>query len=219
MIYWQEKIKKHHVIVTPDELRKILEGFHHVTVGKGVPKNYTRSDPEHLFARYETLYQMLCNGEKLTMQQHHPLLFEATGITAHLENCTYKPMSERSVPDFAEPCPWLEPFCIFMYKEQLSTSFAVTQFPEYVCGVGLYFPMRVIYPTDTPRHPMGVVDGTEMADFAAYQTLCERIKVRTRPLSVMLNGKQRRTAIRISDAAKADFRKFYVATQYALEIL
>jgi hypothetical protein len=219
MMYWQEKRKKQHLIVTPDELRQLLADFHHVTIGTGVPKDYTESAPEDLFARYEALYGLLRNGEKLTMKQHHPLLFEATGITGHLENCAYKPMHQRAVPDFAEPCPWVEPFCLFRYKDQLCTSFSVTQFPEYMCGVGVYFPMKVIYPEDTLKHPAGILDGTALDDFTTYETVCARIKAQTRPLMVRMNGQKRRTAVRISNAAKEDFRKFYVATQYALEIL
>ena len=40
MQYYELTNKKLHFIVTPNELRGILQGFHHVVVNTGVRKNY-----------------------------------------------------------------------------------------------------------------------------------------------------------------------------------
>ena len=143
----------------------------------------------------------------------------ATGITGHLENCRYAPTSGLSVPDFAEPCPTIETFCFTPWKDQLSTSFAVHQFPENICGLCLYFPKKVEYHTADEKHPAGILPGSELDDFDTYRLLLSRIQAVTRPLKLEFNGKIRRTAVRISSEAKKDFENFYFISSNQTRIL
>ena len=209
MQYYDLSKKKLHFIVTPDELRATLKGFHHVVVNRGVRKNYIESNPNDFFFTYDALYDKLKSSIKLVWKTDYDIADFSTGITSHLENCIYQPSTRLSVPNFAEPCPFIDTFCILPWKDQLSTSFSVTQFPENVCGLCLCFPTKIEYEKDTTKHSAGIVECTCLDDFETYETLVERIKSITKPLKLDFNGKVRRTSVRISDKAKKDLVNFY----------
>jgi hypothetical protein len=211
--------QKLHFIVTPDELREILKGFHHVVVDTGVRKNYVESNPNDFFFTYDALYEKLKNGEKLVWKTDYDIAHFSTGITAHLENCIYGPSTRLSVPNFAEPCPYIDTFCILPWKGQLSTSFSATQSPENVCGLCLYFPKKIEYPQDTDKHSAGIINAAELNDFETYEILAERIKSVTKPLKLDFDDKIRRTAVRISNEAKKDFENFYFITSNNIKIV
>ena len=219
MQYYELSNKKFHFIVTPDELRLILNDFHHVVVNTGVRKNYVESNPNDFFFTYDALYEKLKNGAKLLWKTDYDIADFSTGITDHLENCIYQPSSRLSVPNFAEPCPFIDTFCFLPWKEQLSTSFSVTQFPENVCGLCLYFPTKIEYENDTEKHSAGIVECTCLDDFETYETLVERIKSITKPLKLDWDGKVHRTSVRISDEAKKDFSKFYFVTSNNITVI
>ena len=211
MRYFELAKKKLNFIVTPEELLDLLKDFHHVEISRGVPKNYTESDPEELFSAYGKLYSKLKNGEKITEADEGVHI--SVGITRHLENCLYKPTQKLSVPDFSEPCPCIEAFCIVPFGEKLSTTFFVGQFPENVCGLRLIFPTKIQY--DTSKS----VCDEELDDFETYEALVSRIKSITKPLNVCLGGKQHRTSVRISAKAKEGFKNSYFITTNKISIL
>ena len=212
MQYYELSKKKLHFIVTPDELRTIIKDFHHVVMNTGVRKNYKESNPNDFLFTYDALYAKLKNGEKLIWKTDYDIVDFSTGITNHLENCIYQPSTRLSVPNFTEPCPFIDTFCFAPWKDQLSTSFIVTQCSENVCGLCLYFPTRIEYEIDTEKHSAGIVECADLDDFQTYETLVERIKSITKPLKMEFDNKVRRTAVRISDEAKKDFCNFYFAT-------
>lgn len=219
MQYYRLTTKKFHFIVTPDELRQLLDGFHHVAFTGGVEPGYTESNPNDLFSTYDTLYQKLKNGEKLVWRNDHPIVSWTTGITQHLENCLYKAGGIRWIPDFEEPCPHLDTFCFLPWNGQLSTAFAVFQFPENICGLCLYFDSKVEFKDTSHKHAPGVADYTEFDDYEAYEQLLARIKAITKPLKLDWNGKVRRTAVRVSPQAKKDLENFYFITSNSVAIL
>ena len=218
MQYYELSKKKLHFIVTPDELRSILKGFHHVVMNTGVRKNYIESNPNDFLCTFDALYAKLKNSEKLVWKTDYGIVDFSTGITAHLENCIYQPSTKLCVPDFKEPCPFIDTFCFLPWKDQLSTSFSVTQFPENVCGLCLYFPTKIEYEKDTEKHSAGIVEYTNLDDFQTYETLVERIKSITKPLKMEFDNKVRRTAVRISDEAKKDFCNFYFVTSNNIKV-
>lgn len=218
-MYNELSLKKLHFIITPDELREILKGYHHVVVERGVRKGYIESNPNDFLFTYDAMYQKLKSGEKLLWQKDYDIVSFSTGITQHLENCLYKPMSRLSVPNFREPCPLIDTFCFSPWKNQLSTSFSVTQFPENVCGLCLSFPSKVEYDVENEKHPIGVISCTELDDLETYVTLVSRIKAVTKPLKFDFDGKVRSTLVRISDEAKKDFKNFYFITSNAITVI
>lgn len=215
MRYCELSRKKLIFIVTPDELRAVVKNFHHVVVNTGVSKSYTESDPNEFFEAYEKMYLKLKSGEKLTGGAD---VFLSVGITAHPENCIYKPTSKLSVPDFAEPCPTIETFCILPYRGTLSTSFSVLQYPENTCGLSLSFPAKVEYDVPTDKHPSGIVMQGELDDFKTYEALVSRIKSITKPLGLIYGEKVHRLSVRISAAAKRDIEKFYFLNANGIEV-
>ncbi len=222
MSYYNLSYKKHSFLVTPAELRSLLADFHHVSM-HGVDFDYTESDPEAFFSGYETLYNALKQGEKLVWKQWWHVVREIrTGITRHMENCTYilyRPDAERLIPRFAEPCPYLDVFSFTPWKEQLSTSFAYDQNPENICGLQLFYPCKCEYPEDTPKHPAGIVEYTCFDDYPDYLQLLDRIKKLTKPLRLGLNGQIHRTTVRVSPEAKKDLEHFWFITSNHVTIL
>ena len=220
MQYYDLSNKKLHFIVTPEELRAILRGFHHVVMDTGVRKSYVESNPNDFLLTYDALCQKLKSGEKLIWKKDYDIVSFSTGVTAHLENCIYKPSERLSVPNFAEPCPYIDTFCFnITRKEELSTSYFVGQFPENVCGLCLSFPTKIEYEQATAKHPVGIVNQTDLDDFETYEELVTRIKAITKPLKLDFNGKVHRTSVRISNDAKADFENFYFAALYKIKII
>ncbi|MBO5778836.1 MAG: hypothetical protein J6R82_04625 [Clostridia bacterium] len=219
MQYYSLSHKKLYFIVTPDELRGILKDFHHVVVTTGVRPNYTESNPNDFFLTYDALYETLKSGEKLVWEKNYDIVSFSTGITAHLENCIYKPGDPRYTPYFAEPCPFIDTFCFLPWKDQLSTAFYVGQNPENVCGLCLDFPTKIEYEAATEKHSVGIVESTDLDDFETYETLVSRIKSITKRLKLDFNGKIRRTAVRISDEAKKNFCNFYFISSNHITVI
>lgn len=219
MLFCELSAKNLHFIVTPVELRAVLKDFHHVVVSAGVRKSYVESNPNDFFVTYDALYEKLKNGVKLIWKTDYAVAHFSTGVTAHLENCIYQPSDHLCVPKFIEPCPVVDTFGFYPYKDQLSTSFSVTQFPENVCGLCLRFPTKIEYENDTEKHSAGIVDCTELDDDKTYEILKKRIKAITKPLKMDFDGKARRTAVRISDRAKSDFCHFYFATSNRITVI
>lgn len=219
MQYYALTHKKHHFIVTPDELRQLLKDYHHVIVNTGVRKNYIESDPEVFFSTYDALYAKLKAGEKLVWENDYSLAEFTMGFTGHLENCLYEPSKRLSSPDFLEPCPWISTFCFAFWKDQLSTAFAVHQFPESVCGLCLYFSGKVDYFKGNAKHEKGIVYSTDFDDLETYEQLVSDIRKITKPLKLEMNGRIRRTSVRISDKAKKDIQKFYFMTSNGISVL
>ena len=219
MQYYALKHKKHHFIVTPDELRILLQDYHHVIVNTGVHRNYTESDPNDFLLTYEALYSKLKSGEKLVWEKDYHIAEFTMGFTEHLENCKYKATNRRSIPDFLEPCPWIDTFCFAFWKDQLSTAFAVHQFPENVCGLCLYFPTKVDYFEGNSKHEKGINFSTNFDDLETYERIVSEVKKITKPLKLEINGRIYRTTVRISSEAKKDIGKFYFIASNDISIL
>jgi hypothetical protein len=219
MSYYPLTIKKHHFIVTPEELRLLLHDYHHVVINTGVHKNYTESDPNDFFFKYESLYQKLKNGEKLVWKNDYPIAEFTIGITRYLENCLYEPSNRLSSPNFLEPCPWIHTFCFAFWKDQLSTAFVIHQFTENVCGLCLNYPTKVDYLSGNSKHAQGITHSTDFDDFQTYEKLLFEIKKITNPLKLGIDGKIRRTAVRISNEAKKDIVNFYFFASNGITIL
>lgn len=219
MQYYRLTTKKFHFLVTPDELRQLLAGFHHVVFTRGVEPGYVESDPNVFFSTYDTLYQKLKNGKKLIWKTDHQIADFSTGITRHLGNCVYRSGRPRWIPDFEEPCPHLGTFCFLPWKDQLSTAFAVFCNPENICGLCLYFDSKVEYKDTSKKHGPGVAVYTEFDDYEAYEQLLAKIKAITKPLTLEWNDRVRRTAVRVSPQAKKDLENFYFITANSVTIL
>lgn len=219
MQYYALTHKKYHFIITPEELRLLLQEYHHVIVNTGVYKNYTESDPDEFILSYEALYSRLKEGEKIVWENDYRIAISTIGITKHLENCIYKPSNRLSSPNFLEPCPWISTFCFAFWKDRISTAFDVCQFPQNICGLCLCFPTKVDYLEENSKHEKGITYSTEFDDYETYEKLVSEIKKITKPLKLEYNGKIRRTSVRISNKAKNDIGNFYFMASNGISIL
>lgn len=210
--------QKHHFIITPDELRSVLQGMHHVSLN-GVARNYIESDPDQFFRTYEKLYSKLKNGDKLIWEQDYQIAAFSTGITKNLENCRYEAAKRLYVPAFMEPCVMFETFCFFLYNSSLSVSFSPTQFPENVMGLCLFFPKTVEYTQETEKHNAGIVSGEALDDYETYQHILSQIRNITEPLKLKIGEKLHRSKVRISQQAKAELSDAYFIIKHQAQIL
>lgn len=177
------------------------------------------SDPNSFLFKYDRLYNKLKKGEKLIWNNDYDIVLFSTGITAHLENCIYQPSNKLSIPNFLEPCPYIDTFGFLPWKEQISISFFVGQCPENVCGLCLSFPKEIEYIKDTEKHESGIVDCSVIDDFPTYELLVNRIKSITKPLKLNFRDKVKRTSVRISNEAKKYFCNFYFITSNNITVI
>lgn len=211
--------KKHLVVVTPRELRWILEGFHHVVTNTGVKRDYIETDPNVFFDAYEVLYQKLKSGARFNWKADYELVSLRTGITDHLENCVYQPTNRLSVPSFYEPCVDMDIFCFLYYEGKLWTCYGTEQFPQNVCGVRLKFPPKVYFEPNNPKYPEGFVEQKKLDDYSTYETIVNRMKSITKPLKLEFDGKLFRPSVRISTEAQKDMENFFFIRSNNITIL
>lgn len=206
--YYIRSWTKHHFIVTPEELKIVLAPYHHVSCN-GVQKGYVESAPETFLTKYTELYSRLSSGEKLSFEKDYELVNCSTGITNALHNCQYTPSTKLSIPNFLEPCVFLEPFCFLLWKDTLSKAFSTSQFPENIAGICISFPAKVEFLQDTEKHKTGLVSSAGLDDHDTYQAIVSALHDITAPLKLQIGEKTYRHSVRISRKAKEDFKNFY----------
>ena len=67
--YFVRSTKIFQFLITPDELRSVLNDVHFVVANTGVTKDYTESDPSVFLNKYEALYTMFQNQDYKTMSE------------------------------------------------------------------------------------------------------------------------------------------------------
>ncbi len=218
--YFVRSTKKFQFLVSPDELRIVLKDVHFVVANTGVAKGYTESDPSIFFKKYEELYNRLASGDKLLWEKDYAIVAFSTGITRYLENIQYTPSTRLSIPNFLEPCVYIEPFGFYMMDNgQLSTAFHIQQIAENIIGLCLSFPSKVEYEVSTDKRQVGIVTCDELDDNKTYQEIVEHIKANTRPLNLMIQNKKYRPAVRVSEQAKRDLDNFYFCKSNGVKLM
>ena len=218
--YFVRSTKKFQFLITPDELRNVLKDVHFVVANTGVTKDYTESDPSVFLNKYEALYNRLANGDKLIWSNDYAIVGFSTGITRYLENIQYTPSSRLSIPNFLEPCAYIEPFGFYMMENgQLSSAFHIQQIAENTIGLCLSFPSKVEYEVSTEKHCVGIVTSDELDDNKTYQEIVERVKAITKLLNMTIQNKKYRPAVRVSEQAKRDLTNFYFCKSNGAEVI
>ena len=218
--YFVRSTKKFQFLITTDELRSVLNDVHFVVANTGVTKDYTESDPSVFLNKYEALYNRLASGDKLIWDNDYAIVGFSTGITRYLENIQYTPSTRLSIPNFLEPCAYIEPFGFYMMENgQLSTAFHIQQIAENIIGLCLSFPSKVEYELSTEKHCMGIVTSDELDDNKTYEEIVERVKAMTKPLNMTIQNKKYRPAVRVSEQAKRDLINFYFCKSNGAEVI
>ena len=218
--YFVRSTKKFQFLITPDELRSVLNDVHFVVANTGVTKDYTESDPSVFLNKYEALYNRLASGDKLIWDNDYAIVGFSTGITRFLGNIQYTPSTRLSIPNFLEPCAYIEPFGFYMMENgQLSTAFHIQQIAENIIGLCLSFPSKVEYEVPTEKHQVGIVTCDELDDNKTYEEFVERVKAMTKPLNLTMQNKKYRPAVRVSEQAKRDLTNFYFCKSNGAEVI
>ena len=218
--YFVRSTKKFQFLITPDELRSVLNDVHFAVANTGVTKDYTESDPSVFLNKYEALYNRLASGDKLIWDNDYAIVGFSTGITRFLGNIQYTPSTRLSIPNFLEPCAYIEPFGFYMMENgQLSTAFHIQQIAENIIGLCLSFPSKVEYEVPTEKHQIGIVTCDELDDNKTYEEFVERVKAMTKPLNLTMQNKKYRPAVRVSEQANRDLTNFYFCKNNGVELL
>lgn len=203
-------------ILTAEELKHVLEGFHAVIHNAHVPVGYVESSVNDYISVYEKLYGHLAHGEKLVWKEHYRL-FEGTGLTTNLGLCKYDRIHEYVGkmfyhPDFDEPCVDFSPMTLFNMRDKngslmVSTRVSYCQYPENTVGIVMSYPKKIQYSMGEDYEPLRSTQ--DLSSYQDYLLLKERISRQTKPLKFILEGKSIRPNVRISKAALEDIRNFY----------
>ena len=214
MNWYANSWKKEYFLIIPEEFKSIFESYHFVVTGTGVKKDYTETNPNVVFEEYSLLYSDLLSGKEFKWNDDWKKLGFKTGVTANMDNCKYTPSSRLSIPDFSEPCIYIEPFCVIHYKDTpVSKGWAIHQFPQNTFGLEMSIPKRITY-----------LDGQtktleEFPDYSSWIDIISKMKKVARILKVEYNGKVYNTNIRVSQPAKEDLKRFYVIKNLSLKLL
>lgn len=76
-------------IVTPQELKEILEGFHLVEFCRRVAANYIETEIDNFISDYEDFYHLLISGQKFNLREDDVTTKLLLGITNDLSKCAY----------------------------------------------------------------------------------------------------------------------------------
>ena len=209
--FYEKGWKKEYFLITPEEFRDVFRELHFVVTNTGVKKKYIETLPEKVFLDYETLYGVLKSGKELNFERDWPILRFSTGVTAHMENIHYMPMSRLSVPAFSEPCIHLSLFPLINFRDKLEKTFEVSQFPNHICGIEMRLPKTILYEDDSEIN--------SFADSETWDIIVGKIKSMTSVLKLETGSGIKNTKIRVSGKAKLDLRYFNVVRELEAKII
>lgn len=184
MKYYPKGWNTYKFLVTPQELRDILRGFHIVEYCRRVPADYIESDITDFVGYYEEFYRLLTSGERIGHIVIDNLL---KGFSNNLCNCAYNAPFQDSndklwykTANFTEPCVGFNIFAFYLDKERkLQTKFSYINSPENIMGVQLEYPKK-IYSIEENREILC----NELENYNdVYQVAVERIKQLCRNLT------------------------------------
>ena len=201
--YYIDAWKKDYFLVTPDEFAKIFDGFSFVVSNTGVEDGAGFSDPRDISERFRSFYELLASGKRCVWSEDYKDLGFSTGVTGHPENIRYKKGEKLNIPDFTEPCVELKAVCAVPWKGcPLSKGWAISQFPQFAIGLGLFFPSKI-------SNENGEIKRCEnLADNDTLNEIRRRIKAVAPVLKVFYDGKTVSSGIRVSNDARNDLRNF-----------
>lgn len=219
MKYYTHLWNSFRFIVTPLELKNVLKDFHFVTFTRRVPADYIESDRSDFFERYNTFYDKLSSGQKLNLRQDAEIVDIATaGIAKDLKKCTYSESFQDiqdgnlyKISDFEEPQVGTNLFTLRISDDKkLSTKYSYVQFPEFIVGLEINYPKKIIFRDSVSCENGDVIKlCTELESYEVYTEIRERIKGITKKLAFKISDKDYKTTIRVSESARRDFLNFY----------
>lgn len=201
-------------LVTPQELKEILRGFHLVEFCRRVPADYVETGIENFISDYEEFYHLLISGHKFNFRRDNVITKLLMGVTNDLSKCTYYASFQDKedklwykTSDFIEPCVGINIFVLYLDEEQkLQSKFSFTQFPENIMGIQFEFPKKIYL-----KEEEGCEKKCNELDTynEVYQVAVDKIKYLCRNLTITIGENVHRTKIKISTSALKDIRDGY----------
>ena len=97
MKYYPKGWHTYKFLVTSQELKDILRGFHIVIYNRRVPADYIESNFANFVRDYESFYRLLTSGEKI---EHIVIDNLLTGFSNNLSKCAYKAPFKIQMMDY-----------------------------------------------------------------------------------------------------------------------
>lgn len=204
-------------IVTPRELKTVLEGMHLLQIQSRVTADYRETPMEDYLEYYQDLYEKRVTGQPITTADMW--LFRHIGVAGTLDRHGYGEPFEIDgemyrISAFEEPTAYISHFPMYCFgldgdRPQLTMTMIVPTrgwLEENTVGLELVYPKKIQYPVDGDW-----TDLESTKDLASYQDfllLKKRIHGITKPLRVMMAERELRTRVRVSPAALEDLEKF-----------
>lgn len=204
-------------IVTPRELKTVLDGMHLLHIQSRVPADYRETPLEDYLEYYQDLYEKRVTGQPITTVDLW--LFHDIGVTAALDRHGYGETfaidgETYRMPAFDEPTPYISHFPMYCFdldgkKPQLTMTMIVPTkgwLEENTVGLELLYPKKIQYPADGDWTDLESTKA--LPSYQDFLLLKQRIHAITKPLRVMMQDREVRTRIRVSPAALEDLEKF-----------
>ena len=151
MPYLSEGWKYFSLLLTPEELQKVLEPYHLIITNAHVPIDYVESSLKEYICTYRKLYEVLASGKKLIWEEHCSLL-EQISLASDLSKCQCGKFHEYEGKQykrtyFLEPTVGIRPFTLHFYEDSkgklcASTKYSYVNCIEEILGLQLYYPKR-----------------------------------------------------------------------------
>lgn len=214
--------KPFNFIITPEELRTVLQPYHIVIDNTHVLLDYEESSLGEYIDMYRELFGLLSSGVQLIWKQHWHLT-EHRAVTSDLSKCIYGRIHEYEgqqykSPIFDEPLVNLQPYTFSVYKDSkdklaVSTRFSYEQNPENIVGVEINYPSKIIREGEDEW-----VDARSLNGFVDFENIKKLIMAITKPLTIVKDGEVKRTSVRVSAEAKRYVGNFYAFKSNDIEI-
>ena len=194
-------------LLTPDELRGILQPYHLVDYSAHVPAGYTETPLEEYMISYQRFYEKLTGGEHL---RNHADYGVGIHVAADLSGCKYgKPHiyegKQYLLADFDEPPVGLAPFALYPCKDGkgrlcFRTGYSYMVYSDKILGLQLEYPKMIQYRQNSGYEALRST--RELAGYQVYENLKRAVTRQTKPLYVMAGGEKIKTNVRVSEETK-----------------
>lgn len=212
-------------LIAPRELKTAFEPFKLITHNTCVPIDYTDTPVEEFLKKYSALYERLISGEVLNGKDK--LLLRQIAITSNLADVKFgmeheldgKMVKAVIYNKSISPMPYLSPFTFMTYMENdkayVSTRASYLAYTEFIFG----YEIKFLKFSQSDVDYYGHTSEKEFKTYPDYELFRKNIIKITKPLRLNLNGKVRKTSIRISDEAKIYLPNLYCIKSKGIEIL
>lgn len=202
-------------VVTPEELKEALMPFTLFIGNSHVPVNYTHSPTEDFITNYTSLYEMLCNGEKINYKNNSSILryFSVTTDIGtirfgekHFYQGEYYKTYQGSSRGYA---PYFSPFTFSSYAENgkvfVNTKGSWQIDYTDIMGFQLFYPKL----TQSEAFEYNITSEKDWESYSDYILFKNYIAKHTFPFNFVMKDIVKKTQIRISAEARKMLPYFY----------